>query len=171
MPELGRQELLRFGTQTAEKRSTAIRDYVNEHRVYFIAKRIFDLVVSSLTIIFILSWLVPILAILIKLDSRGPIFFVQRRVGFLGRSFRCFKFRTMVVNSLSDKQQATTDDPRITGIGTFLRVTSLDELPQFFNVLMGDMSIVGPRPHMHKDNNDFGRQIENYRLRTFLNLV
>lgn len=168
MPELGRQRLMHFGEQTPEKRPTAIREYVNEHRFYFIAKRIFDLVVSSLIVVFILSWLVPILAILIKLDSRGPIFFVQRRVGFLGRSFRCFKFRTMVLNNLSDEQQATTNDPRITGIGTFLRVTSLDELPQFFNVLIGDMSIVGPRPHMHKDNNDFGRQIENYRLRTFL---
>jgi putative colanic acid biosysnthesis UDP-glucose lipid carrier transferase len=154
--------------QKSNKTATQIRTYITERRVYFISKRIFDLLISFLVIVFILSWLYPLLAILIKLDSKGPILFIQRRVGFLGKSFRCFKFRTMVINDLSDKQQAMANDPRITRLGRFLRITSLDELPQFFNVLRGEMSIVGPRPHMHKDNDDFGRQIENYRLRCFL---
>ena len=154
--------------QAIDKNPTQIRTYINQRRVYFITKRILDLFISILIIVFILSWLLPLLAILIKLDSRGPVLFIQRRVGFLGRSFRCFKFRTMVINNQSDKQQATDNDPRITRFGRFLRITSLDELPQFFNVLRGEMSIVGPRPHMHKDNDDFGRQIENYRLRCFL---
>ncbi|HMH32282.1 MAG TPA: sugar transferase [Puia sp.] len=150
------------------KRNTVLRDYIDEHRLYFVGKRIFDIAISSLIIVFLLSWLLPILAIIIKLDSRGPVFFVQRRTGFLGRSFRCFKFRTMIVNSLCDRQQATNDDPRITRLGKFLRLTSLDEMPQFFNVLLGDMSVVGPRPHMHKDNADFARVVENYRLRSFV---
>jgi len=153
---------------TVVKRTTALRDYVEEHRVHFVCKRIFDIIVSSLVIVFLLSWLLPVLALIIKLDSYGPVFFVQRRSGFLGRSFSCLKFRTMVVNTLSDKQQAIVDDPRITRLGRFLRLTSLDELPQFFNVLIGDMSIVGPRPHMHKDNIDFSKVVENYRFRSLL---
>jgi putative colanic acid biosynthesis UDP-glucose lipid carrier transferase len=150
------------------RRTTVLRDYVEEHRFYFIFKRIFDVFVSSLVIVFLLSWLLPVLALIIKLDSYGPVFFVQHRSGFLGRSFRCLKFRTMVVNTLSDKQQAIENDPRITRLGRFLRLTSLDEMPQFFNVLMGDMSIVGPRPHMHKDNADFAKVVENYRFRSLL---
>ena len=113
-----------------------------------IKKRFFDLIVSSLVIIFILSWLVPILALLIKLESRGPIFFTQKRSGKDGKPFNCFKFRSMRVNADADNQQATKNDRRITRIGKFIRKTSLDELPQFFNVLMSDMSIVGPRPEM-----------------------
>jgi putative colanic acid biosynthesis UDP-glucose lipid carrier transferase len=157
-----------LGKQAIDKKATQIRSYINQRRIYLISKRILDVFISTLVIVFILSWLFPLLAILIKLDSKGPVLFIQRRVGFLGRSFSCFKFRTMVINNLSDKQQATANDPRITRLGHFLRITSLDELPQFFNVLRGEMSIVGPRPHMHKDNDDFGRQIENYRLRCFL---
>lgn len=168
MPGIAKEGLLFFKEQRITRKTTVLRDYVEEHHMYFIAKRVFDIIVSSLIVIFLLSWLIPLLALIIKLDSSGPIFFVQRRAGFLGRSFRCLKFRTMVVNSLSDKQQAIKDDPRITRLGKFLRVTSLDELPQFFNVLSGDMSIVGPRPHMHKDNRDFGSVVENYRLRSYV---
>jgi putative colanic acid biosysnthesis UDP-glucose lipid carrier transferase len=168
MPGIAKERQYFLRGNIVIKKTTILRDYIDEHRIYFIGKRIFDIVISSLIIVFLLSWLLPVLAILIKLDSYGPVFFVQRRNGFLGKSFRCFKFRTMVVNSLCDKQQATTDDPRITRLGKFLRLTSLDEMPQFFNVLIGDMSIVGPRPHMHKDNADFARVVENYRLRSFV---
>jgi len=150
------------------KNRVGFRDELEDRRIYFAFKRLFDILFSALVIIFLLSWLLPLLALIIKLDSDGPVFFIQKRVGFLGRTFRCFKFRTMVVNSLCDHQQALSDDPRITRLGKFLRITSLDELPQFFNVLLGDMSIVGPRPHMHKDNEDFGRIVTNYRLRHYV---
>lgn len=150
------------------KRPEIIRKFAKRRRLFLTCKRIMDVIVSLFTIVFILSWLIPILAIVIKLDSNGPVFFVQRRVGFLGKTFRCFKLRTMVVNNISDEQQATSDDPRITRLGKFLRITSLDELPQFFNVLIGDMSIVGPRPHMHTDNAHFRKMVANYRLRYFV---
>jgi len=150
-----------------KKDRVSFRNELEDRRIYLTFKRGFDIVFSSLVIIFLLSWLLPLLAILIKLDSRGPVFFVQKRVGFLGKTFRCFKFRTMIVNSVCDHQQAISNDPRITRLGKFLRISSLDEMPQFFNVLMGDMSIVGPRPHMHKDNEDFGKIVNNYRLRHY----
>jgi putative colanic acid biosynthesis UDP-glucose lipid carrier transferase len=128
-------------------------------------KRLFDIVVSLFVITMVLSWLIPILAILIKLDSKGPVFFVQTRIGFLGIPFRCYKLRTMVVNRESDSRQASFNDSRITRIGHYLRLTSLDELPQFLNVLIGNMSIVGPRPFMKKDDQAFSIVISNYPLR------
>src|SRR4051794_18136563 len=94
--------------------------------LYILGKRGFDVVVSLTLAILVLSWLIPILAILIKLDSKGPVFFVQTRVGFLGIPFRCYKLRTMVVNQHSDSQQAMYNDQRITRLGHFLRITSLD---------------------------------------------
>jgi putative colanic acid biosynthesis UDP-glucose lipid carrier transferase len=132
---------------------------------YIIGKRVFDVVVSVLLTVLVLSWLIPILAILIKLDSKGPVFFVQTRIGFLGIPFRCYKLRTMVVNQNSDSQQAMYNDQRITRLGHFLRITSLDELPQFLNVIMGNMSIVGPRPFMKKDDQEFSITVSNYPLR------
>lgn len=149
------------------KNRISFRNELEDRRFYLTFKRTFDVIFSLAVIAFVLSWLLPVLALLIKLDSRGPIFFIQKRVGFLGKTFRCFKFRTMVVNSVCDHEQAVKNDPRITRLGKFLRISSLDELPQFFNVLMGDMSIVGPRPHMHKDNEDFGKIVNNYRLRHY----
>jgi putative colanic acid biosynthesis UDP-glucose lipid carrier transferase len=128
-------------------------------------KRLFDIVVSLFVITMVLSWLIPVLAILIKLDSKGPVFFVQTRIGFLGIPFRCYKLRTMVVNRESDSRQASFNDSRITRIGHYLRLTSLDELPQFLNVLIGNMSIVGPRPFMKKDDQAFSIVISNYPLR------
>jgi putative colanic acid biosynthesis UDP-glucose lipid carrier transferase len=132
---------------------------------YIIGKRFFDVVVSLLFTVLVLSWLIPILAILIKLDSKGPVFFIQTRIGFLGIPFRCYKLRTMVVNQVSDSQQAMYNDQRITRLGHFLRITSLDELPQFLNVIIGNMSIVGPRPFMKKDDQEFSITVSNYPLR------
>jgi putative colanic acid biosynthesis UDP-glucose lipid carrier transferase len=154
-----------FEEHNIRKNPETLRTYVDGRSFYLTCKRGLDVLISLLVIVFLLSWLLPILAIIIKLDSRGPVFFIQKRVGFLGKTFRCFKLRTMIVNSVSDQMQATSDDPRITRLGKFLRITSLDEFPQFINVLLGDMSIVGPRPHMHKDNADFSQVVENYRFR------
>ena len=114
-------------------------------------KRALDLSVSVFVIVFILSWLLPILALLIRWDSRGPAFFLQKRVGRYGRLFTCFKLRTMYVNAEADASPATEDDRRITRMGSWLRRSHLDELPQFLNVFLGSMSIVGPRPYMPAD--------------------
>lgn len=131
-------------------------------------KRCLDLLISLSVIILILSWLFPLLSLLIKLSSKGPIVFMQKRSGLNNRNFWCYKLRTMRVNNESDKIQATKGDNRITRIGAFLRKTSLDELPQFFNVLMGDMSIIGPRPHMIKHTEEYSKQIDNYMARHFI---
>ncbi len=137
-------------------------------RAFFLAgKRAFDIIVSLIVSVFFLSWAVPVIALLIKIDSRGPVFFRQRRIGFMGKSFVCLKFRTMVVNEYCDTQQAKENDPRVTPLGRFLRRTSLDELPQFFNVLAGHMSIVGPRPFMPRDNDSFRKMVPNYDLRFY----
>jgi putative colanic acid biosynthesis UDP-glucose lipid carrier transferase len=133
--------------------------------IFQIGKRLFDVVASVLMITLVLSWLIPILAVLIRLDSKGPVFFVQVRIGFLGIPFRCYKLRTMIVNKDADSQQAMYNDQRITRLGQFLRITSLDELPQFLNVLIGNMSIVGPRPFMKKDDQEFSIVVSNYPLR------
>ncbi len=134
----------------------------NRLRSFTFAKRCLDLLFSLIIVILILSWLMPILAILIKIDSRGPIFFKQKRSGYKGRTFNCFKLRTMKVNKEANDLQASIDDPRITRMGTFLRMSNLDELPQFINVMLGDMSIVGPRPHMLKDSENFAETFPGY---------
>jgi putative colanic acid biosynthesis UDP-glucose lipid carrier transferase len=118
-------------------------------------KRSSDFIVSVLFIAGILSWLLPLLGLLIRLDSKGSVFFIQRRVGKNGRLFYCYKLRTMVTNDLADERPAVGDDDRITRVGRWLRRTHLDELPQFFNVLMGSMSLVGPRPYMPADCRQF----------------
>jgi putative colanic acid biosysnthesis UDP-glucose lipid carrier transferase len=130
-----------------------------------ILKRAFDVVFSLGVIVFFLSWALPILAICIKLDSRGPVFFKQKRTGQDNKAFSCYKLRSMRVNAESDVLQATKNDPRITRFGAFLRKSSLDELPQFFNVLIGDMSVVGPRPHMLKHTEDFMKEVSLFMLR------
>ncbi len=151
-----------------EKSSVDFRAYISQRQSYLLGKRIVDVAVSVLVLVFILSWLFPILFLLIKLDSKGPVFFVQKRVGFLGRSFPCLKFRTMHVNSEADTRQATEGDPRITRMGSFLRHSNLDELPQFLNVLAGQMSIVGPRPHMYNDCIHFSRVVDSYKFRNLM---
>lgn len=127
-------------------------------------KRAFDLVFSTVALIFSPILFVPI-AIAVKLSSPGPIFFVQKRTGYRGREFKCLKFRTMRVNAEADKCQATDNDPRKTKVGDFLRRTSLDELPQFINVWLGDMSVVGPRPHMLAHTEQYKELIDRYMIR------
>jgi putative colanic acid biosynthesis UDP-glucose lipid carrier transferase len=130
-------------------------------------KRFFDIVVSTLVIVFILSWLVPLICICIMLESRGWPFFTQLRTGKNKKSFPCYKFRSMYVNGDSDLKQATKNDNRVTRIGKILRRTSLDEFPQFINVLLGHMSIVGPRPHMVKHTDDYSKIVNQYMVRHF----
>ncbi|GIZ08088.1 undecaprenyl-phosphate glucose phosphotransferase [Flavobacterium sp. UMI-01] len=136
---------------------------LNEPEVQFI-KRLFDLVFSLIIIVCFLSWVVPIISLLIKLESKGPIFFKQGRPGINQEEFICYKFRSMYVNDTSENE-TKRNDPRITKIGQFLRKTSLDELPQFFNVLLGDMSIVGPRPQLWIHNNAYRNKIKKYFVR------
>ena len=133
-----------------------------------IPKRLFDIVFSGSCILFIFSWLFPILAIIIKLTSKGPVFFVQKRTGINNRIFNCIKFRTMYVNALSNSKQATKNDGRITAIGRFMRKTNLDELPQFINVFKGEMSVVGPRPHMLKHTTEFSNSVRFYLIRHYV---
>ena len=130
-------------------------------------KRGMDVVISLFIIVFIFSWLFPIIALAIKLSSKGPIFFAQERSGKYDKPFKCLKFRSMTVNGDSDTIQATKNDARITKIGAFLRKTSLDELPQVFNVLFNDMSIVGPRPHMLKHTEEYRVLVDKYMVRHF----
>ena len=142
-----------------------VNDIPLDHPLNSFAKRVFDLAFASLVTVFILSWLIPLVGLLIKLESRGPVFFIQKRNGLNNKVFDCLKFRSMTPNDYADSHQATKDDPRVTRIGAFLRTTSLDEMPQFLNVLMGSMSIVGPRPHTLPMNDTFRTQIERYNSR------
>lgn len=131
-------------------------------------KRVFDIIVSVIVIVGLLSWLTPILAILIKLDSKGPVFFKQKRNGLDYEEFYCYKFRSMKPNPVADLYQVTKGDQRITKMGKFLRKTSLDELPQFINVLKGDMSVVGPRPHMVSHTHMYAERIDKFMVRHFI---
>lgn len=136
-----------------------------------IIKRLFDILFSLLVTLLLLSWLIPIIGIIIKINSKGPIFFKQERWGIDNKKIVCYKFRSMVATSKDvDKstgkyKQATSNDPRITSVGRILRKTSLDELPQFFNVILGDMSVVGPRPHPIPLNLESKDIIDDYMLR------
>ena len=133
-----------------------------------IKKRAIDLLFSALAIVFILSWLVPLMAIIIKMNSKGPVFFIQLRSGKNNQSFRCLKFRSLRVNNEADLKQVSRDDNRMTKIGKFMRKTNIDELPQFFNIFLGDMSIVGPRPHMLKHTEQFAELYKEYMIRHFV---
>lgn len=144
-------------------RSIPLDDAINK-----VAKRTFDVIFSLSVIIFVLSWLLPILGIIIKLDSRGPVFFRQERSGIDNKKFQCWKLRTMYVNKEANLMQARRGDTRITPFGAFLRKTSLDELPQFFNVLFGNMSVVGPRPHMLKHTQEYAAIVDKFMVRHFI---
>lgn len=132
-----------------------------------VLKRGFDILFSVLTLVILVPLVFPILALLIKISSQGPVFFKQERTGEQGSAFWCWKFRTMRINAEADTKQATLNDDRITAVGRWLRKTNLDELPQFFNVLKGDMSVVGPRPHMLKHTEDYRQQVSKFLVRHF----
>lgn len=136
-----------------------------EHKLNKVVKRTCDIFFSLLVILLLLSWLLPLLAILIKLTSNGPVFFVQARTGYNNKTFNCWKLRSMIRNNEANERQATLNDARVTVAGKFLRRYSLDELPQFFNVLVGDMSIIGPRPHMLYHTKTFTKEISFYNVR------
>ncbi len=131
-------------------------------------KRLFDIVFSLLVLVFVLSWLSPILYVLIKRESKGPLYFKQVRDGLRGNSFVCYKYRSMGINNRSDKDQTVKNDVRITKIGKIIRKTSIDELPQFINVLKGDMSVVGPRPHMLSQSEKFVKIVDKYMVRHYV---
>ena len=131
------------------------------------AKRIFDVVFSILVIVLVFSWLFPIIAIIIKLDSKGPVFFKQGRPGLFEKEFTCYKFRSMTAN-VQQNDQTSKGDMRITKVGKFIRKTSIDELPQFFNVLLGDMSVVGPRPNFWTHYKQYTNKIQKYNFRHYV---
>ena len=133
-----------------------------ENKINLTLKRSSDLVVSLLVIILLLSWLIPLLALFIKITSRGPVFFIQSRSGKNGVAFNCIKLRSMYVNNDAHSKQALENDSRITSAGRFIRKFSLDELPQFFNVIYGDMSIIGPRPHMLFHTEAYSEIVDDY---------
>jgi putative colanic acid biosynthesis UDP-glucose lipid carrier transferase len=133
-----------------------------------VKKRILDFTISLLVIIFFLSWMVPLFALLIFIESGESVFFKQLRTGKNKKSFYCLKFRSMKSNKDADLKQATANDSRVTRLGKFIRKTSLDEFPQFINVFRGEMSLVGPRPHMLKHTNDYSKIVDEYMVRQFL---
>jgi putative colanic acid biosynthesis UDP-glucose lipid carrier transferase len=132
-----------------------------------LVKRIFDIVFSLIILVFILSWFVPLLTLLIKLESKGPVFFKQGRPGLDEKEFFCYKFRSMKLNETTETE-ASKNDPRVTKIGRIIRKTSIDELPQFINVFLGDMSVVGPRPHLWSQNKSYGKKINKYMVRHYI---
>ena len=153
-----------YGLSTVQ----SLREMPLSNDLNTILKRTFDVVFSLFVIVFLLSWITPIIALIIKIESRGPVFFKQTRNGIKFREFICYKFRSMVENNDADIQQATKNDKRVTKIGKILRKTSLDELPQFFNVLIGNMSVVGPRPHMIKENERYSKSVDKFMVRHFV---
>lgn len=139
-----------------------------EYRHNRLAKRAFDVAFSLIIILAVMTWLLPILAFVIILDSRGPIFFIQERTGMDNRTFRMIKLRTMYKNAEANTRQAEANDERITQAGHFLRRFHLDELPQLLNVLIGQMSVVGPRPHMLNHTEKYRQIIEDYMVRHYI---
>jgi putative colanic acid biosynthesis UDP-glucose lipid carrier transferase len=130
-----------------------------------ILKRTFDILFSLLVLVLILSWLIPVLWILDMLNKRNGVFFIQKRTSLYGKEFKIYKFRTMVPNEEANLRQAVEKDHRITPLGSFLRKTSIDELPQFINVLTGDMSVVGPRPHMIAHTESYRKIVNTFMQR------
>ena len=128
-------------------------------------KRLFDIGFSALMFLFVLWWFIPLVALIIKITSKGSIFFIQERSGIKNKSFRVIKFRTMYINSDAHYKQASRHDQRITPIGKLLRRSNLDEMPQFINVFFGQMSVIGPRPHMLKHTEEYSKIIDKFMVR------
>lgn len=131
-------------------------------------KRGFDIILSILVIVGVLSWLTPLLGLFIKLESKGPVFFKQKRNGLDYKEFYCYKFRSMKPNPMADLHQIKKGDERVTRVGRIIRKTSMDELPQFINVLKGEMSVVGPRPHMVSHTHMYAERIDKFMVRHFI---
>lgn len=146
----------------------SLRDIPLHNPLNSAIKRTFDIVFSFFIIVTLLSWLIPLLAVVITLESKGPVFFRQRRTGIDNREFYCYKFRSMTPNNHADRLQAGKNDMRITRVGKFMRMTSIDELPQFYNVFFGTMSVVGPRPHMLRHTFEYANRVDKYMLRHFV---
>lgn len=146
----------------------SLRDIPLHKKVNASLKRVFDMVFSLFIILGILLWLTPLMAILIRIESKGPLFFVQLRSGLDNHPFYCYKFRSMAMNKDADQVQAGKNDMRVTRIGRFIRRTSIDELPQFYNVFFGNMSVVGPRPHMLKHTQEYAKKVDKYMVRHFV---
>ena len=146
----------------------SLRNILQDETLNKIFKRVFDLLFSILIIVGILSWLIPILAIVIKWDSKGPLFFVQKRNGLNYVEFDCYKFRSMEFDDQYGLDLSPENQFRITKVGKFIRKTSIDELPQFFNVLLGEMSVVGPRPHPIGDNDRYALMADKFMVRHFV---
>lgn len=140
-------------------------DHPLEKPLNAVLKRTVDIFLSLLIILFVFPWLVPLLALIIRIDSKGPVFFIQDRVKKNGTLFSCIKFRTMVKNGFADSLPAVENDERITRVGKYLRLYHLDELPQLYNVLLGEMSIIGPRPYMISDYNKYSHLVKNFSRR------
>ncbi|SHM19331.1 undecaprenyl-phosphate glucose phosphotransferase [Flavobacterium saccharophilum] len=138
-----------------------------EFTVNRLVKKTFDICFSFAVIILVFPWLFPILMLIIKIESPGPVFFIQERSGRDNISFNCLKFRSMRLNGVADQKQAKKGDSRVTKFGAFMRKTSIDELPQFFNVFYGHMSVVGPRPHMVNHTRQYTELINNYLVRQY----
>jgi len=146
----------------------ALRNIRLDENLYKMAKRGFDIIFSLIIIFGILSWVIPILGILIKLESKGTVFFNQKRNGLNNKEFNCYKFRSMEKSKVMTMDQVSKNDARVTKIGKIIRKTSIDELPQFFNVLIGDMSVVGPRPHMISYNQEYTLKVNKFMMRHFI---
>ncbi|MCK0191665.1 exopolysaccharide biosynthesis polyprenyl glycosylphosphotransferase [Arenibacter sp. F20364] len=146
----------------------SLRDIPLHNPLNSALKRGFDIVFALIVVVGILSWLAPIIALIIRLETKGPVYFRQKRNGIDNKEFYCYKFRSMAPNEHADSLMAVKNDMRTTKVGKFIRRTSIDELPQFYNVLFGNMSVVGPRPHMVKHTNEFANKVDKYMLRHFV---
>lgn len=168
VPEIRRYVLRRLNFQTLGAIPLfSVREEPLQNWWFRFIKRLMDIIISGTMLLLSPLWYIPI-AIAVKRSSPGPVLFRQKRTGLMGKEFECLKFRTMKVNTECDTKQAERGDDRITPIGRFLRKTSLDEFPQFINIFKGEMSVVGPRPHMLKHTKEYSAIIDKYMVRHFI---